>query len=265
MTPPRTAESTMQSLLRGLKVIEQLADASGPTQVGELSQRVDLPKSTVQRILYALAEAGWVDKADGTVTRWVLSPRIGGVIHANSLTTALKAAARPHIERLGRTTGETIHLAVFNGTADLELVDRVDSTFAIRVYNEIGVMGPIHACAAGKAVLASLDDAEVERFLAGSLERRTDRTITDPDTLWEQVHEIRDIGFSTNIGENRDHVCAVASAILDGSGTPCGAITISIPDSRYQPGRRSEWGEHVRVAAAAASESLASRDRSPAS
>ena len=63
----------MQSVLRSLLVLEAVAEHQ-PVRVGELTPLLGLPKSTVQRSLETLAEAGWLRQVDGDLTRWAAGP-----------------------------------------------------------------------------------------------------------------------------------------------------------------------------------------------
>lgn len=245
-----------QTLLRGLQVLEAMASQGQATGVGELSRITELPKSTVQRLLRTLEQAGWVQAAPDPITRWQIGPRIVSVARSSLAYTSIQQAATPHLARLGEQTGETIHLAVPDAGNRLVLIDRVDSVHAVRTFNAIGASMALHTSSSGKAFLARLPQDEVRQILARPLERATPNTVVDPDVLWEQIEEARELGYALNVAENRPDVCAVGAAIVDATQRPVATITISMPHSRYDPDRVPEWGDLVKRAAEAISRSL---------
>lgn len=243
--PVRTAGGT-QTLMRGLHVLEALAESTGPVGVGELSRRLGLPKSTTQRLLHTLAREGWAVISSDPVTRWRLSPRLLGMVRNAGSSLSVQDAAKPLITELGNRTGETVHLSVPDGNLNLVLIDRIDSVHPVRTYNPIGVSTPMYASSGGKAFLAALPRADVERMLRSApLEQRMPATITDVDLLLEHLEGIRELGYATNFSENRDGVCAIGAAVMDHADSPTAAIALSMPASRFDPDRIPEWGQMV--------------------
>ncbi|MEU7816890.1 IclR family transcriptional regulator [Pseudonocardia sp. NPDC049154] len=255
-TPAPPSPAGTQTLVRGLRVLEAMADQAGPIGVGELSRLIDLPKSTVQRLLRTLHQEGWAQMTADPVTRWRLSPRMLALARQGAPSRNLREVAQPHIQALGQRTGETIHLSVPDGDVRLVLIDRVDSVHPVRTFNAIGASTALHASSSGKAFLAMLPDAEIEQILARPLEQVMPNTSVDPRHLMHQILETRDRGYAVNISENRANVCAIGAAFADASGRPVGAVAISMPDIRFEPSRVSEWGGWVRETARAISEAL---------
>ncbi|WP_225993744.1 IclR family transcriptional regulator [Actinomadura rudentiformis] len=129
------------------------------------------------------------------------------------------------------------------------VVDRLDSSHAVRTFHQIGDTSPLHATSVGRAVLTHLSRAEVDEVVAGGLKRFGDTTITDPDALRADLAEVRWHGYALNINQYRPGVCAVAAPILDEDGTPLAALAVSLPDSRLDTGRLPELGRQVAAAA----------------
>jgi IclR family acetate operon transcriptional repressor len=255
--PTSSGPAGTQALIRGIRVLEAMAAHNGPIGVGELSGQLELPKSTVQRLVRTLAQEGWVQKSSDPITRWELSPRMLALARAGAPSKTLREVARPHIVALGERTGETIHLSVPDRDVQVVLIDRVDSIHPVRTFNPVGASSPLHATASGKASLALLPDDEVERILARPLEKTMPNTIVDPQHLMHQILEARERGYAVNVAENRPNVCAVAAAIADTNGRPLAAVAISMPDIRFEPARVPEWGSWVRETARQISEALA--------
>jgi IclR family transcriptional regulator, acetate operon repressor len=173
---------------------------------------------------------------------------------------SLRDVAVPVMEDLRRRIDETIHLAIPEGD-QVVLIERLETSKPVRIVLELGTNLPIHASAHGKAVLAAGPDAMLERMLAGGLPRYTETTITDSGALRAELAQIRERGYSTNGGEWRSDVSAVAAAIVDHAGQPVASISVNVPTSRMTDEDRSAYGVLVREAAAAVSAALGSRDR----
>jgi IclR family acetate operon transcriptional repressor len=251
------SQSGTQTLIRGLRVLEAMANQDGAIGVGELSRLVELPKSTVQRLLRTLGQEGWAQMLSDPVTRWQLSPRMLALARTGAPSRTLREVALPHLTALGKRTGETIHFSVPDRDVQLVLIERIDSVHPVRTFNAIGASTALHTSSSGKAFLAMLPPEEVERILARPLEKVMPNTVVDPQLLTHQVLEARERGYAVNISENRAHVCAVGAAVAGPSGRPVAGVTISMPDIRFEPARVPEWGSWVRETARAISDALA--------
>ncbi|MCP2245992.1 IclR family transcriptional regulator [Lentzea aerocolonigenes] len=243
----------MKSVTRSLRVLEAVAQHQ-PVTVGELTKLFGLPKSTVQRTLVTLAEAGWLRASRKDTTRWEIGARVLAVRPAALQGSSLLAVAHEPMVRLRDALNETIHLSVPDVLQSMVVVDRVDCDHPVRTFHAIGDTSPLHATAAGRAVLAQLPASEVDEFIAHGLERFTDTTPTDPDELCAELDRIRTDGYAVNHNQYRPGICAVAAPVLEEDGTPLAAVAVSMPDSRFDPNRLPEWGRMVADAAKEATE-----------
>ncbi|MDQ0955224.1 IclR family acetate operon transcriptional repressor [Streptomyces phaeochromogenes] len=234
----------MKSVTRSLRILEAVAQHQ-PVTVGELTKLFGLPKSTVQRTLVTLAESGWLRANRRDTTRWEIGARVLAVRPAALQGSSLFAAAREPMIRLRDTVNETIHLSVPDALHSMVVVDRLDCDHPVRTFHTIGDTSPLHATAVGRAILAQLPNRDVEELVAQGLERFSDTTPADPDELRAELDRIRTHGYAVNRNQYRPGVCALAAPVLDESGTPLAAVAVSMPDSRYDADRESEWGGHV--------------------
>ena len=210
------------------KVLESVAELQ-PVGVGELSRRLELPKSTVQRALRSLEALRYVH-ATGEVTKWSLTLR-SVFLGSRASLLDLREAALEDLRRLSAATEETLNVAVPEGR-DMVVIDKLDSSRPVRAHSELGDYLPMHASALGKSYLAALDDATLHDYLAAPLARLTDKTITDPRKFEKELQRVRLQGYATSEGEKRPETHAVAAAILNATGTPVAAISIVAPVSR---------------------------------
>ncbi|MGW0177186.1 IclR family transcriptional regulator [Rhodococcus sp. NPDC003322] len=249
--------SGTQTLIRGLRIVESIASQDQPIGVGELSRQLALPKSTVQRLLRTLQQEGWAETSNDPVTRWQLSSRLLALGRRSAPSRSLRDAAMPRLTALAERTGETIHFSVTDGDSRIVLIERVDSVHPVRTFNPIGAGSPLHTTASGKAWLAMLPDDEIHAILERPLEKTMPNSIVDPQQLLHQILEARERGYAVNISENRAHVCAVGAAVPGASGRPVAAVSISMPDIRFEPARVPEWGRWVSETARSIGNALA--------
>ncbi|TYB61876.1 IclR family transcriptional regulator [Nonomuraea sp. PA05] len=228
----------MQNVINALRVLEEVADRQ-PIGVGELARGLGLPKSTVQRSLKTLHEAGWIRPAGGEVTRWQVTSKALQVARRTEL--GLRDAAVPVMEELRQRTGETIHLMVPEGDA-VVLIERLETDKPLRIVLPLGIRLPLHASANGKAVLAHLARSP------GELPGYTDTTITDPHVLRAELDAVLARGYADNRGEWRSDIAAVAAAVLGPAG-PVASLSVSTPASRMTEELRAEYGKLVTQAA----------------
>ncbi|MFE7767701.1 IclR family transcriptional regulator [Streptomyces sp. NPDC057438] len=234
----------MKSVTRSLRILEAVAQHQ-PVTVGELTKLFGLPKSTVQRTLVTLNEAGWLRANRKDTTRWEIGARVLAVRPAALQGSSLFAAARDPMVSLRDAANETIHLSVPDGLHGMVVVDRVDCAQAVRTFHTIGDTSPLHATAVGRAVLAHLPGRDVEEVITAGLERFSDTTPADADELRAELARIRTDGYAVNRNQFRPGVCAIAAPVLDEDGTPLAAVAVSMPESRYDADRLPEWGRLV--------------------
>lgn len=234
----------MQSVLRSFRVLDAVATHQ-PVGVAELARLLELPKSSVQRSLTTLAEADWLEPFEGEATRWTLGPAARRLARNDTREVHLREAALGPMQTLRDKTDETIHLAVPEGLRSVALVERMDSTQAVRTFNELGTRTPIHATSTGLSILAHSPERRVEAFIADGLEAHSPTSITNPDELRAELRRIHKRGYAINVRMYRPQVAAIGAAILDRSAQPIAGICISMPDSRYHRKHAPHWGELV--------------------
>lgn len=246
----------MDSVKTALKVLEQVGIA-GQAGVSELARAVGEPKSTIQRDLVTLHEAGWIRPVDlQGRRRWTLSTKVLALARRFQPALRLREHALPAMEDLRNLTRETIHLMLREGDR-VVLIERLDSPQTLRTVRQLGASTPLHAASNGKAVLAHLSATERAAYLARPLQAFTPRTLTDPAVLERDLETIRSRGYSLGDGELDLDVRAVAAPIRLGSGEPIAALSISCPAFRFPDEKIGQYGEWVRQAAARIAAALA--------
>jgi DNA-binding IclR family transcriptional regulator len=247
----------MRTVLSAFRVLEEVAFTQ-PAGVGELSRKLRMPKSSVQRALQTLWTAGWI-RPDGTeTTRWVLTTRALQIGQQAIPDLGVRDAALPIMRELRKETGETSHLMVLQENRAV-LIERVETEHQIRAVIELGSTVPLHGSSNGKAMLAFRPVEEVRAMLGGRLERHTDKTIVDWDEFLTELARVRKRGYATNVGEWRADITAVASPIFDHAGRASASLSISAPGSRMPKKLRDAYGALVTEAAQRVSATLGYR------
>jgi IclR family acetate operon transcriptional repressor len=272
--PPRAATrraasttetvGAVQSLDRGLRLIEQIARAGrNGVSLTDLALQVELAASTVHRLLGTLEAKGYV-RRDPQLGRWYVGVQAFAVGNAFLVSRDLVAQARPHMQRLMETAGETVNLAVDDGEGAAVYIAQVESMQAMRMVVLLGSRPPIHSSAVGKAILSWKSDADIARSLAfDGLRRLTDHTLTTMTELSANLAEARRFGYACDIEEHTVGLHCVASAIFNESGIPIAALSLSGPKARMPNERLPEFGALVRDIAAAVTAELGGHAPAP--
>ncbi len=244
----------MQSVLRSLAVLEAVAEHQ-PVRVGELTPLLGLPKSTVQRSLETLAQAGWLRQVDGDLTRWALTSRAQSIVLRSGGEVDLRACALPPMKQLRDAAGETAHLFVPAGSYQVVAIERVDSRRNVRTIIPLGTVFPMAASSAGIAMLAHGPDDQVDAAIEQATRAEDAPAGEDLGKVRDQVAAVHTKGYSCRLGWDRD-VMGIGAAIMDHRGEVAAGVSVSIPLSRFQYSNEAQWGREVMEAAAAISRSL---------
>jgi len=245
----------MDSVKSVLRIIEAVA-TSPEIGVSDLSRQLRQPKTTVQRGLMTLHEAGWIRPTNEPRRRWKITSKLFMLSRSAETEARLRRAALPIMQSLRDETQETTHLMV-REERHLVLIERVDSPLALRTVRDLGSRSPLHVSANGKAYLAHLTAREQEDYLNGKLTALTENSKTDPDMIRRDLAQIRKLGYATNIGELDLHVHAVAAPVMNQEGSPIASMSISCPASRLPVEKMPFFGEKVAAAARNVSQRLA--------
>ncbi|MCW8384643.1 IclR family transcriptional regulator [Streptomyces justiciae] len=234
----------MRSVFTALRVLEAVSQLQ-PVGLSELSRRLGLPKTTVQRGLVALADAGWLENDQMDSARWIVSTKAFVVGSTVGNRSSLRDRALPHMNGLGADVRETIHLMIPDGD-QVVLIERLDSPHPVRAIAPLGARAALHASSNGKAILAHLPEDETTRYMERGLAAVTEHTITEPAELLEELALIRKRGYAVANEELQDGVVSVAAPILVGGSRPVGSLSISAPKSRMPKSVWADYGKKVR-------------------
>ncbi|WP_158501624.1 IclR family transcriptional regulator [Vitiosangium sp. GDMCC 1.1324] len=237
----------LQSVQTALSVFEKVAVAQ-PIGVSELARELGLTKSTVQRCLVTLHEAGWIRPEGKEQTRWVITSKCFSLGRRVGDVPRLREVAARWMEQLRTESRESIHLVLPEGR-DAVAMEALESPHTLRIFWPVGARAPLHVTAAGKAMLSRYAEEDLEAYLSKGLEPTTRSSITDARKLRAELKLTRERGWASTEDELTEGACSVAAAILDRQGRPIASLSISGPTLRMGRSVREAYGKHVRRAA----------------
>lgn len=218
----------IQSLRRGLDILEYMAGHRGEASVSEIARYLDVDPSTSSRLLATLEHQGFV-RQDADTQRYRLGTkllRLGNLVLG---TLDVGEAARGAVRSLAAATGQTSHLAVLVD-GDVVYIDRVPGSGPITVNTVVGAREPSYCTATGKALLSGLTDPEIRGLFEGRpLLRHTRNTLRSVEALIDEVRTVRVTGIALDREEFNEGVWCVAAPVRDHAGRVACAIGVSSP------------------------------------
>lgn len=237
----------VQSLDRAIVLIQVLADADG-LPLADVARRAELPVSTVHRLLTTLEKRQLVHH-DLSTGFWTVGLGLFRAGSAYLRIRKLPDIGRAVIRRLLNETEETVNLSMFDGM-ELVVVAQAEGHAPVRAFYRLGARLPLHATAAGKAVLAAAGPAFRGSCL-GPLryEPFTVATHRAERDLMDDVGRTAERGYAVDAEEHTAGMRAVAAAILNEWREPIGAVSVSAPVVRMSDDRVARLGRRVMAAA----------------
>ena len=220
---------TVQSIKRSFALLRALA--VGPVGVTELAERVDLPKSTVARLLASLEEERAVEQTEAG-GEYRLGPGLIDLAGSAPRGRNLVAAARPHLLELAESIDEVAGLSVIDGVK-VYYLDQTESSSNIQVRDWTGEYAPLHAVPSGLVILAHQPHSVLEEYLAGPLDPCTSWTMTDPGELRDRLEQVRSIGYAWVYEEFAEGINSVAAPIFESDGSVEAALHVHGPAYRF--------------------------------
>ncbi len=256
ISPAATAASPLQTVDRALQVLDLFGPARPELSVAEVARELGVDRSIASRLLAALESRQYVVQ-DPFTGRFRLGIRVLDLGALYLQSDRLVAAALSQLQVLAAKAEGTANLFVLHDGQAVRL-----ASYPARPMT--GIRLPAHCCAAGKVLLAALDDSCVEAIVAQrGLAPRTPRSITNLPTLLRCLDEVRECGFAYEIEENNLGRGCVAAPVRDVTRRTVGAISVSLLASQMTPQRLPALADAVREAALQVSESLGNQPLLP--
>jgi DNA-binding IclR family transcriptional regulator len=250
----------LRSLDRAIAVLDGLAESEEPLGLADVCERMSLHKSTAHRALMVLERAGLIERTPGN--RFRLGLRLYELGNRAVEQIDLRGRVHPWFRRLSVQVGETVHLGVLQKTTVVYL-DKVEPVNRrVWLASRIGTSNPVYCTAMGKAMLAFLP-AESAAEIMGKIRftRFTPRTLCTPEALMRSLERVRRRGYAIDDEEVEAGVRCIGAPILDETGYPMAAVSVSGPASRITQQSLPAIAEHLLRCCRQISASLGVRER----
>jgi DNA-binding IclR family transcriptional regulator len=258
---PETASVVQVSSAEGpvrrtIRLMTAIADAGGPVTIQSLAQRLELPPSTVHRLLQVLRDEGLVERHSRRA-EYRIGP--GWYRMAARVVEGMDAVqlARPVVRRVGETAGEACLFGLY-------LAREHALTFVVRHRSphplgyRVTMNEPLALAwgASGKAILAHLPDPTIAEVLAGLGPSPAAGVDAEPNALQEELTRLRSEPYVISHGERLPGAVGIAAPVFDAGARVVGSICLTIPEARFDRDKTGSLGELVRREADALSAAL---------
>jgi len=237
------SEYAIQTVMNALRMLE-VFHTETEMGVSDLARRLGLHKNNAFRLLATLELGGYMQQTPDT-DLYHLGPRCLELGHAFARSHTLIKQARPILEELAETMGETAHLGVLRGDEVVHL-DGVLPEQLVLTGLRVGERLPAHCTALGKVLLADAARDLIDR----TFDRHTDSTLVDPAKLADELRAVAIQGYAPDLEEFAAGLRCVAAPVRDASARVIAAISLSGPSLRMT--EETLHGEGARAVTAAA-------------
>ena len=231
---------------RCLAIIELLADGARAMALGDIAERLALPKSGAHRLLATLVDLGWAEK-DADTSFYRLSMRLAVLGQQFYVATGIPDICQPLLDRLAQSCQEFARLAVVDGHSLVWVAHAQGATAGLMYQPSLtSNTVPLFATASGKAWLATLaSDEALSMLMKNGGVRNGDRygpnVVRSLDAFLREVKATARRGYGIALSEAEFGVTAVAASIRAGDGGPAlGTVSIAGPSARITEKRAHE-------------------------
>lgn len=223
---------SIQSLDRGLFILETVAKSNDPVPLGQLTALLGIDRSSAFRLANTLKRRGFLANPSGRKD-YILGPSIWRISRNNDWSNMLISFSHEHLKRLAAKTSETTHLAIREGKQAFFIDHCASSNQIVQVTGQTGEFVPLHSTAHGKALLADCGVPELKAIFGPSaLQVYTPRTVSSIAQLARVCAKIRADGYVVDDQEHVEGVRCLAAPVRDKDGVVIASIGISAPLGR---------------------------------
>ena len=224
-----------QSIERTFSIIDLLSKHPEGLRLFEISQKSDIPISTVHRILNFLVQ-----------NEYVHTEETNGSYHIGSKFAFLSSIymqgfnfikdIHPGLEKINQKFDEAVHLGVLNNHRNMVIyIDKLESSRTVRMFSMVGQSVPVHCTALGKSMFACLSTQDIENSLNEYVFKQfTPNTITSKEMFLAELDKVRKNGYAIDNREHEETIICYGKTFCNNQGFPMAAISISIPAHRIE-------------------------------
>jgi DNA-binding IclR family transcriptional regulator len=232
LLPEDESSGIVKSADRTLDLFELLASWGREMSHTELAASLDIPKSSLTKLLKNLTVRGYIEFLPNT-KGYKIGPTLTKLAQQANQVRSLITVAEPVLDDITRQTMESSALNQLKGD-QVEVVATVLSPQRLMSHLKLGDMAPLYAVSGGKAILAFLPDAMREEYLQTVVfEKFTPKTIQSKKALIAQLNEIKRTGVAYSFEEYTQGIIGIGVPILSFAGFPLGSLNIAMPAVRH--------------------------------
>lgn len=221
----------IQSVQRALDIIDCFDQLNRELSLNEISQKLNLNKSTVHGIINTLSINGYIDQNNNN-GKYLLGKKLmfKGQMVSDSITVRMREIGEYYLKEISEKYKVTSHIFSFKDQK-LSFLDMVKPNNAYYIVSSvIGNPMPLHATASGKIVLAHMGEEELENYLKTEpLTKFTEKTLVEKDALKEELIKIYNNGYCMEDEEVEWGVLSMAAPIYDHQKIFIGTISLTGP------------------------------------
>lgn len=208
----------------------------------DVAKLIGVSRSTAFRFMVTLENRGYVTKTSYGKYRLGLNLFSLGMLAYNRME--LVSIAHPVLVDTANASGETCHIAILDGGVRVIFIDRALGPSWLKMDTALGYSQYAHCTATGKAMLAHQPAAVVEQYIRSTrFVQSTSHSIKDAAELRQVLEDVRFQGYACDNEESEYGLTCYAEPLLDASGRPYAAISISGPTTRME----MKKAEHLRL------------------
>ncbi len=230
---------------KALGVLDLVASQGSSVRFAELQRVSELPKATLHRLLQILVMEEMLTQSPETGA-YTLGSRLLRLSRAARQQTSLSQIARPHLDALARETGYTVHLAQLD-YGHVLYVDRRAARPQDMDFTEAGKVAPAYCTGVGKAMLAYLEDRQLDHVLGlQTFQRFTPTTLASEILLRQSLQRIRERGYAVDREEYQSGVICIAVPVLSAENRVLGALSLSTSTRQTDLNTLETWVPQLR-------------------
>lgn len=239
-------DTNPRSPLRTVQVLHELASAGLAVPLGVLATRLELPKTSLFRLLRALEVGGYVESENGLHRVGPQALKLGAALLR---TRQFPDCARLALQWLAAQCDETVVLGTFDvSETQIVYVEVIEPSNPLRFSIRPGLTKPLYSSASGQVMLAYQNADSCARYLsATTFEKLASNTVSGVAALKRRIKDIRAQGVAVSVDGMFDGVYSIAAPVFDNAGQARAGISISAPGTRG-PQRQDEFAALLKKA-----------------
>jgi DNA-binding IclR family transcriptional regulator len=214
--------AALQSVQNGLRIVKLFTHERPIWGITEIANKLQLNKSTANRLVTDLAAEGFLQKEQNKYTLGFSLLSISGVITSH---LEIHRESKDILKKVVGDLGETAHIAVLEGN-EITYVHKIECLDPVPLNSSIGKKNPVSCTSSGKVLVAFQKKNVISRVLEEGLPRLGPNSVTDPEQFIHQLSQVKEQGYCICINELHENSVSIAAPIKDYTGEVAAAISV---------------------------------------